>query len=361
MVNPSVVVVAGVRPQYVKTKAVLWLLEAYEPETFEQTETFDLGQHYSPELSDSILSDLELEFSHRLHHAVGDRLRGVILGTAIAELSRYFDGLSTRPVVVVFGDASSVVAGAFAAHNASLPLVHIEAGARRDQNEIEHHNSVIVDRLADVRLAYTERAFNELRLEGLEENSHVVGDVALDWYMARYGDLITEASTVGPRSPILVSLHRPSNMTSDTIMTVAEALMATGRPVRWLSYPRTEPFLQEVASLGVEVVQPLSHSQTMAELSKAAFVLTDSGGLSREAHYFKCPVLMRRDKGGWPELMEAGFVYSLSGRSRVDVDSAISWAESVRTPELSESPLVVAGGGRSIARLIASTARTARS
>jgi len=355
MGEPAVVILAGVRPQYVKTRAILWLLETYAPDLASATITHDIGQHYSPELSDLIVADLGFRFDHRIRHEPDQRLRGVIIGNAIAELSRYFDTLRANPVVVVFGDASSVVAGSLAAHNAGLPLVHAEAGARRDPAEIEHSNSIIADQLATIRLAYTARALSELNSEGLAEGSHLVGDISFDWYVARYGQLFAEADNMSSR-PILVSMHRPANMDSSTLGNVAGALVATGREVRWLSYPRTRPFLPLIEHLGCTVVEPLTHSQTMGELAGCAYVLTDSGGLSREAHYFRRPIIMRRDLGGWPELANAGFLTSLSGRSVADVTAAVQWAETVRVPELSSSPLVVAGGGRKIVELVAGLA-----
>jgi UDP-N-acetylglucosamine 2-epimerase len=354
--DPKVVVIAGVRPQYVKTKAVLWLLERHHPGIARETVAFDIGQHYSPELSDNVIADLDFTFTHRLIPESDRPLRGVILGRAISELSIFFDGLRTRPTVIVFGDASSAVAGAFAAQNAQLPLIHIEAGARRDPREIEHHNSVVVDRLADRRLAYSERAMTALASEGLREGSFLVGDVSHEWYRHRYAEQF-QSRRHDSTAPILVSMHRPANMVADTVQTVAEALVATGREVRWLDFPRTRPLLAAVQELGVHVIESLKHHEAIAELAAAAYLLTDSGGLSREAHYFRCPVVMRRDVGGWPELAAAGFLYSLAGRSRADVDAAVAWAESVDLPALDRSPLVVAGGGALIADLIEASTR----
>ncbi|MFG1896790.1 UDP-N-acetylglucosamine 2-epimerase [Micromonospora zamorensis] len=351
MEAPKVVVIAGVRPQYVKTKAVLWLLERYRPRTAEATVTFDVGQHYSRQLSDAVTEDLQLTFDHRLRPLPGNMLRGQIVGRAISELSSFFDKLESKPAVVVFGDAASVVAGAFAAYNARLPLIHIEAGARRDPSELEHFNSVIVDRLAQVRLAYSDRAVRELETEGLAESTHLVGDVAYEWYRFRYDTLLSKPQR-GSSAPVVVSMHRPANMTRENIVKVAESLLSTGRQVRWISFPRIQPFLEQLAAMGVSVLEPMTHSIAMAELSEAAFLVTDSGGLSREAHYLECPVIMRRDRGGWPELASTGFLYPLTGRTRDDIDEAVRWAENVKVPGHNESPLIVPGGGESIANLI---------
>lgn len=356
MGDPKVVIIAGVRPQYVKTKAILWLLERYHPNIAQETVAFDVGQHYSPELSDNIIADLDVTFIRRIVPESGVPLRGVILGRAISELSIFFDSLRSRPTVIVFGDASSAVAGAFAAQNAQLPLIHVEAGARRDSREIEHHNSVVIDRLADKRLAYSERAMAALINEGLRDGNFLVGDVSYEWYRHRYAEQFKRRRR-DATAPILVSMHRPANMTADTVQTVAEALVATGREVRWLDFPRTRPFLAAVQKLGGRVIEPLNHREAIAELAGAAYLLTDSGGLSREAHYFRCPIVMRRDLGGWPELAATGFLFPLTGRSRADVDAAIAWAESVNLPGLDHSPLVTAGGGALIADLIEASTR----
>ncbi|MFC8092539.1 UDP-N-acetylglucosamine 2-epimerase [Streptomyces sp. NPDC057301] len=356
MGDPQVVIVAGVRPQYVKTRAVLWLLERHHPHIAARTVTFDIAQHYSPELSDEIVTDLGFSFTRRLTHASDQRLRGVILGRAISELSTFFDSLRSRPAVIVFGDASSGLAGAFAAHNAQLPLIHVEAGARRDPREIEHHNSVVIDCLAHKRLAYTERAMTELAEEGRAEGSFLVGDVSYDWYRDRYAEHFACPRPQGP-APVLVSMHRPANMTAETMQTVAEALLATGREVRWLDFPRARPYLGPLRKMGVTIVRLMNHQEAIGELARSAYLFTDSGGLSREAHYFRCPVVMRRDVGGWPELAAAGFLYSLTGRTPQDIDSAIMWAESVKVPDLTQSPLIVPGGGVLIADLVRASAR----
>ncbi|MET8692038.1 UDP-N-acetylglucosamine 2-epimerase [Streptomyces bauhiniae] len=357
MDDPKVVIVAGVRPQYVKARAVLWLLERHHPRLATETATFDLGQHYSRGLRDDIVEDLGLSFTRRLTHAPGQQLRGVILGRAIAELSTYFHGLRSEPTVVVFGDASSGMAGAFAAHDAQLPLVHIEAGARRDPREIEHHNSVVIDALASTRLAYTTRAMTELANEGRADGSHLIGDVCHDWYRDRYGEHFGVHVRRPAGAPVLVSMHRPSNMNTETTQAVAKALLATGREVRWLDFPRTRPYLGPLREMGVNVIGHLTHREAVRELGRSAYLLTDSGGLGREAHYFGCPVVMRRDLGGWPELADAGYLYPLTGRTERDIEKAVTWAEAVELPSLDHSPLVVPGGGALVADLIRASTR----
>ena len=358
MASPSIIVVAGVRPQYIKAKAVQWLLERYAPKVIGTVAFVDVAQHYTHELSDLVMDDLGINFTKRMPPS-NSHLRGVIIGNAIAALAQYFDEQETSPTIVVFGDAASVVAGAFAAHNAGLPLIHIEAGARRDPREIEHYNSVIVDQLATVRLPYSQRALQELTNERLSDDSIVVGDVALEWYLHRYPHLFARAQRKNIDAPILVSMHRPGNMDEETLLTLITELQRTGLPVRWLSFPRNLPFVGMLSENGATILPMLTHSAAMAEISEARMLVTDSGGLSREAHYLHCPVIMRRDLGGWPELAASGFLYSLIERSAQAVGSAIDWGLAVTSPDYTSSPLYIEGGGRLIAETI-TTARVGR-
>lgn len=349
MESVDLVIVAGVRPQYVKTRAVLWLLEKYAPALRARTAAFDVGQHYTADLADQLLDDIDLAFDFRVPPPSESVSRTARLGQGLAVLGDLLTSFADTPAVAVFGDASSVLVGAIAAHDLGTPLCHIEAGARRDPSEIEHMNSVIADQLASIRLAYTDRALRELEGEGLSDHSYVVGDVSYEWYAQRYGSPPAAPLSDRPSAPIVASMHRPSNMTEETVSAVAEGLLRCGRPVHWLDYPRTRPFLDLLRALGVVVIPPLGHSGVMRELGEAAFVLTDSGGLSREAHLLGCPVIMRRDLGGWPELARHGSLYPLTGRTRKDVEAACQWAEQLGPFDVQTSPLVRIDGGRVVA------------
>ncbi|MCU1355890.1 MAG: UDP-N-acetylglucosamine 2-epimerase [Acidimicrobiales bacterium] len=342
----ELVIVAGVRPQYVKTRALLWLLERYAPDLRSRTLTFDAGQHYTSDLSDWLLEDIGLTFDHRVSPPVGSISRVERLGQALAELGHLLASFETSPAVAVFGDASSVLVGSIAAHDLSTPLCHVEAGARRDPLEVEHMNSVMADQLAQLRFAYTERAYHELEAEGLAEGSFIVGDISYEWYRHRYGNPSAKSALPAQSAPIVASMHRPSNMSASTVEAVADALIRHGRPVHWLDYPRTRPFLGLLRGKGITIVPPLGHSGVMRELVNAAFILTDSGGISREAHLLGKPVIMRRDLGGWPELAAHGSLYPLVGRAPEDVEDACRWAENLQPFDVETSPMVRPGGGQ---------------
>lgn len=333
-----IVAVAGVRPQYIKATAFAWEMR----QQFFDNDLYvaDTAQHYSPELSLSIIEELALPIHlHVLHRK--PRLPWTILSTSINELSKFLACLQVRPVVVVFGDANPALAGAMAALKTGCPLVHVEAGARRDPREQEHHNSRLVDAIADLKFCLTPRAAKALATENSSSGTILTGDLAIGWFRHYCANLETDPLEEGH---LLVSLHRPENSTRPRIQKLLKMAREYTGTVKWIEHPRTRDILSGLAiPANVEIVPPLGYEDALRSILSSRAVLTDSGGLSREAHHLRRPVLMRRDRGGWPELLESGQMRRI-GFNPSETAAAFSWADLVAESYPHAHPLVVEDG-----------------
>jgi UDP-GlcNAc3NAcA epimerase len=347
--QPKLLVVCGVRPQYIKAAALEYELRRWEeaegryvPRVF-----FDTGQHYSHALSSDLISELNLRLDRRLRHRwVRDPT--AIIGSSVCRLSRYVHDRPSIKSVVVFGDANPALVGCLVAVKRSIALVHVEAGARRDPSEQEDFNSRVVDMRSRLRLCVTERAMKHLAQEGLEDGSLLTGDLAVGWLRAMVDRLGLEPLRTIPDDGgyVLVTLHRPANMNEETIQSLGGALLSHGRRVRWITHPRSHRLVQRVLRPApIDIIPAVGFSNLLREISVARFILSDSGGVLREAHLLGKVVLIRRDVGGWPELVQAGFAMPIGGHMR-DMLRALEWAEKSSGASLGSSPLVVPGGIR---------------
>lgn len=318
-------VIAGVRPQYVKAAALRTVLAEHAPDIGARTLVLDTGQHYSPSLAADLQSSIGLTPDHVLRHNEG-ATELTIMGSSLAGIDLFVRASFSRPpVVVVFGDANPALIGAVAGHKLYSPVVHVEAGARRDEREPEHWNSKIADFLADLRCCVTERAVRCLAQEGIDKGTILTGDIAAPWFRALANSILGNGESTQKSDAALVTLHRPANMDTRTMLTVFDAVRRSGLACRFVAHPRSKAPLANARVEDVVILEPLSVPDLIREVHGAKIVVTDSGGLAREAHYLRRPVVMRRDAGGWPELREAD-VLCQAGRDLDSLMEAIKWA-----------------------------------
>jgi len=339
----TIVIICGVRPQYIKAKALYRELVAsgISPGNIK---TVDTGQHYDAELCDRIIDEIALPIDLRIKHA-RDASALAIIAASITQLEIFLSSYTVeKPLVVVFGDANPALSGCLAAVKLGCPVLHVEAGARRDPSEQEHLNSKIIDSVAKVKLCVTERAVANLVAEGNGENTHLSGDMAIRWY-AELVQEISAGCAWAPNSPILVTLHRPNNMSRPLIDILVAELLQQPRAVNWILHPRSIPYLQQYSGRpgNIKFLQPLSFYAVLKELSNSQVLITDSGGLAREAVYVKVPVLMRRNTGGWPELRDLNLLRNLSVTAE-DIMNGLAWAAAVRSGYPPVNPFYIEGG-----------------
>lgn len=306
----KIVTVIGARPQFIKASAVSRALNT-QPGMREVV--VHTGQHFDANMSAIFFDQLGLPRpAHQLdinggHHG---EMTGRMLGAIEAVLLR------ERPDrVLVYGDTNSTLAGALAAAKLHIPVAHVEAGLRSFNPRMpEEINRVLTDQLSDLLFCPTIAAVENLRREGYAGKPVElleVGDVMLDaaLFFAEHARRPDTLSAGGPA--LLATIHRAEN-TDDperlaAIVTALNRIHDTRMPVILPLHPRTRAALDRSGlALRVRVMEPVGYLEMIGLLRSCAAVLTDSGGLQKEAFFFRRPCLTVREQTEWVELIEAG-------------------------------------------------------
>lgn len=305
--------VVGARPQFVKAMPVSRAI-ARAPGLVEVM--VHTGQHHDAALSDSFFRQLDLpEPAENLGIHGGSH--GEMTGRMLAAL----DGVIARhapDLVIVYGDTNSTLAGALAAAKAGVPVAHVEAGLRVfDRSMPEETNRVVVDHLSRLLFAPTRAAVGHLAREGLVEGVFHVGDVMQDAVLAMaalpdQGEGVLHRLGLAPGAYALATLHRAA--TTDSAVSLASAVgylrqHASRLPVVLPLHPRTREAAVRfgVDLAGLIVIDPLGPIDMQRLLAGCAQVLTDSGGLQKEAYFHRKPCVTLRDDTEWSETVEAGW------------------------------------------------------
>jgi UDP-GlcNAc3NAcA epimerase len=300
----KVLSVVGNRPQFIKSGPLsVALREAGVEEVVLHT-----GQHYDRELSDVFFEELGLaEPAYRLEAHTRDV---AAMGPGIVAALE-----QERPdAVVVFGDTNSTLAGARAARQASMPFAHVEAGMRSgDMTMPEEHTRIEVDSIADLLLCPDERSRGILESEGVPGRIDVVGDVMADACFT-FGPIARERSDVlarlalQPASYVVATIHRDANVVEPRLGRIVAGLQAIEEPVVFPAHPRTrDAVMKQGLSLGhVRLVEPLAYLDFAALASQARVIVTDSGGLQKEAYWYGVPCVTARPSTEWVDTVELG-------------------------------------------------------
>lgn len=342
-----IVTVVGNRPQFVKAAAVSRLLRERADELIVHT-----GQHYDDELSRVFFEELSVPAPDRELDAGG--------GTNTAQTARILGALEpvlaevSPSLVLVYGDTNSTLAGALAASQAGIPTGHVEAGMRSfDRSMPEELNRVLTDHASELLLCSTETAMANLEREGVRGESHLVGDVMADVSLA-FRDIAEERSQIiaqlglEPGSYLVVTAHRAGNVDRPERLEALVALLeALPQPVVLPMHPRTRERLTAAGLMdrldGIKVIPPLGYLDFMKLARHARAVLTDSGGVQKEAYLLGVPCVTLRNTTEWVETVEAGW------NTLVDLDPAAALAALERRPPEDRPELY--GGGHAAERV----------
>jgi UDP-N-acetylglucosamine 2-epimerase len=310
----KIVTVIGNRPQFVKAAAVSRQLREDHDEVLVHT-----GQHHDDELSAIFFEELQVPRpEHQLHIAGGTntdqtaRMLGALGPLLAAE---------APDVVLVYGDTNSTVAGGLAAAQAAIPVVHVEAGMRSfDRRMPEELNRVLTDHLSDLLLVPSETARQNLERESVAGRVVLVGDVMVDVSMmfqprARAASRPLRDAGVQPGAFVLATAHRAGNVdVPERLRKLVDILLALEEPVVLPLHPRTGARLDAAGWLDelqaadhVRLAPPLGYMAFTALLTNARRVLTDSGGVQKEAYFAGVPCVTLRDTTEWVETVDAGW------------------------------------------------------
>ena len=342
------VTVVGARPQFVKAAVLSRALRPRHEEFLVHT-----GQHYDDSMSDVFFRELDIPEP--------DANLGAGSGSPGLQTARMLEGLETvleqqRPdAVIVFGDTNSTLAGALAAAKLNLPVAHVEAGFRSYNRAMpEEINRVLTDHVSRWLFCPTQHAVECLQREGILEGVHNVGDLMYDSLLAMLPRAEVNAAAVLKQHCVesgayyLATVHRPANADdSDRLRNIIEALGSLEAPVVLPLHPRTQASMQR---FGIEpganllVVEPVGNLEMLALERNARAVLTDSGGVQREAYFLSVPCVTLREDSEWPEIVGDWNVLVDADKARI-IDAA-------RRPRPQTPPLPVFGDGRAAGKIV---------
>lgn len=300
----KILTIVGARPQFIKAAAL--------DRVFAQREDIDedilhTGQHYDDNMSASFFRELDIS-KPRYNLGVGSGTHGrqtaaMLEGIEKALLEESYDG------VLVFGDTNSTLAGALAAAKLNVPVFHVEAGLRSFNRAMpEEINRVLTDHASNLLFAPTRTAVENLRREGFADDKIVFsGDVMLD-NVLHYSAAVPASQDEGG---ILLTIHRNMNTDDparlDALLSSAGKVAASsGVKVLFPAHPRTLRLMGGKKYDGIEIVPPLSYCETLSALRASRLVMTDSGGLQKEAFFCGRPCVVLRDETEWTEIVDCG-------------------------------------------------------
>ncbi|RRC95478.1 non-hydrolyzing UDP-N-acetylglucosamine 2-epimerase [Schaalia canis] len=303
--------VVGARPQFVKLAPID---RAFHNAGIEHI-IVHTGQHYDPMLSDVFFTDLGIS-PPDVHLGIGSGSHGRQTGAMLAALDAVLE--ADRPDwVLVYGDTNSTVAAALAAVKMHIRVAHLEAGLRSFNRRMpEEHNRVLTDHAADLLLAPTPTAMAHLHNEGLQARSVCVGDVMTDILLAIRDEVAQRPSPIANPVPgdqyHLATIHRPDNTdTKDRLEEIFDSLARCDAPVILLAHPR---LIAKCAEHGISIDRgnlfshaPLSYPDLVAAACHARSIITDSGGLQKEAFLLRVPATTVRPETEWIETVELGW------------------------------------------------------
>jgi len=331
----TVLTVLGARPQFVKAAPLTRVLRTRCREILVHT-----GQHYDASMSDVFFDELQLPRPDH-HLGIGGGPHGARTGAMLSALESVM--MDVRPgVVLVYGDTNSTLAGALAAAKLLIPVAHVEAGLRSFNRAMpEEINRVITDHLSALLLVPSETATRQLADEGISRGVHVVGDIMYDAVlMHRDHALRTSpypaALGLAAHRYHLCTIHRAENVDNpERLHGIIEGLTRLDQPVVLPLHPRTRARLRTfgiVVPPAIRIMEPLGYLDMLALLSRASLVLTDSGGVQKEAYYLGVPCVTLREETEWVETVAAGWNV-LVGAHSDSIERAVALTSAVRGRE----------------------------
>lgn len=310
--SPSIVTVIGARPQFVKAAVVSLALK----EAGVREEIVHTGQHYDEAMSGAFIRELGID-NIVAQFACGNGTHAVQTAKMMTEFEGFLLSRNTLPsFVVVYGDTNSTIAAALVASKLHIPIAHVEAGLRSfDRRMPEEVNRVVTDHLSSVLFCSSHEGVEQLKREGIEENVVDVGDVMLDAFIhfsKKVNDHnVNRDSSIQFKKPFaLVTIHRPSNTDVNENLTALLRELSTVSDFEfvWPVHPRLRERIKqfEIPS-NVTLIEPVPYLAMLKLLANCKFVVTDSGGLQKEAYWAEKPCVTVRRATEWVETLDGGW------------------------------------------------------
>ncbi|MCX7829467.1 MAG: UDP-N-acetylglucosamine 2-epimerase (non-hydrolyzing) [Acidobacteria bacterium] len=314
----KILTIVGARPQFIKAAA---LSPALRKEGLNEI-LVHTGQHYDYEMSEIFFNGLNLP-KPKYNLGIGSLPHGAQTGRMVEKIEGVL--LKEKPDgVVLYGDTNSTLAGAIASVKLHIPVFHVEAGLRSYNRKMpEEINRVLTDHISALLFAPTETAVKNLKKEGIIKGVHKTGDIMYDTYLMfkkkykEHSKSIMKKMNLKEKNYGIVTIHREENTNDkkklDLILAALKRISQNGLRLVFPVHPRIKDLIPKCLE-NIIITKPLSYLDTQALLLNASVVLTDSGGIQKEAYFHKVPCITLRDETEWVELkkMKVNFTTGLS-------------------------------------------------
>ena len=289
--------VVGARPQFIKAAALSRELQKHHNEIIIHT-----GQHYDHNMSEVFFEELEIP-RPQYNLGVSGGTHGKMTGEMLIAIEKTL--LVEKPdMTIVYGDTNSTLAGALAAVKLHIPVCHIEAGVRYGTlKSPEEVNRILTDRVSSLLMCCTHTAVENLAREGIVDGVHNTGDLMYDT-LIYYNDILKKPFDL-PEVYYYLTCHREENTSDEILKEIFDAIQVLDAPVIYPVHPRNQERAQRIKSKGrynnIELYAPVGYLESLYLVKHAKKVVTDSGGLQREAWFFNIPCVTLLDHPLWPE------------------------------------------------------------
>jgi UDP-GlcNAc3NAcA epimerase len=327
----KIVTILGARPQFIKASILSKLFKSKKG--FKEI-IIHTGQHYDFTMSDIFFNELKIPKPH-YNLGVKSNKHGEMTGKMLIKIEKLL--LKIKPdFTIVYGDTNSTLAGALASRKLNIPVIHIEAGLRSFNKQMpEEINRILTDHSSTYLFAPSKIAKNHLSKENIDNKRiFVVGDTMLDVYLSNKRQIISLSKKFKKNISskyIFATLHRAENTNfKKKLINILENLkrLSTNFKIIFPIHPRTEKILKNLDIFynykkSIHFIKPLGYIKTMAMLKNATLLITDSGGMQKEAFYFDIPCLTVREETEWPETVKFGLNKLVSPKKNFIYHNAI--------------------------------------
>lgn len=350
----KIISIVGARPQFIKLAPLSKELNKYFNHTIVHT-----GQHYDYEMSKSFFDELNIP-EPKVNLEVGSGTASYQIGTMLIKLDEVID--KEKPdCVLVYGDTNSTAAGSIVAVKNQIKIAHIEAGLREFKKYIpEESNKLITDILADFFFCPTQTGVDILKTMNINENVYNVGDVMIDLICQNENRIKNNHTILSKydlieKEYVFMTCHRASNTNNiENLIEILSSLSEIKEQIIFPIHPRTLKTI-EMNNLShflkiknLIITKPLGYFDTQTLISKAKFVLTDSGGVTKEAYFFKVPGILTDTQTEWIETIQEGWNHQ-AGPSKENI---LSTYANLSTPNYHSNCLGSGDASKKIAEIL---------
>ena len=319
----KIVTILGARPQFIKAAPVSRAIAEHNKSVPASSQSITeiilhTGQHYDHNMSQVFFEEMQIPEPH-INLGIGSGPHGKQTGEMLIRIEEVLQ--TEKPDwILVYGDTNSTLAGAIAACKLHIPVAHVESGLRSFNREMpEEHNRVLTDHCADLLLCPSQTAVDNLKKEGIEKGVHLVGDTMYDAVLqfseiAKLRSNILIKLEVKPGQYYLATVHRPYNTDSpEALKEILSAFLELDKPVVFPVHPRTRSRLESLSfnlklnTSNLKLIPPIGYLDMLRLEEGACMILTDSGGMQKEAYFFGVPCITLRPETEWVETVETGW------------------------------------------------------